>query len=221
MHKSSVLKLCVRYVCFFIGLFIIAAGVAFPRRGGLGVSPVSCIPAVLEFVTPWTMGEITIAMHVLFILLQIIILRRDYELVQLLQLPVAFIFGAFTDIANSFVDASFPAGGYALCMAYTLAGVVLVGIGVYIEVHAGVVMLAGEGLSSAVSKASHKDFSRVKVTVDSTLVAIGVVLSLVFLHRLVGVREGTIIAAVCVGSCVKVIELLVPPLNKFFEYLKK
>lgn len=220
MKKSSVLKLCIRYICFFAGLFVIAVGVAFSRRGGLGTSPVSCIPAVLEYVTPWTMGEITIAMHVLFILLQIIILRRKYEPVQLLQLPVAFVFGAFTDIANAFVDASFPLGNYAVCMLYTLAGVVLVGFGVYVEVHAGVVMLAGEGLSAAISKASRKEFPRVKVAVDSTLVALGVVLSLIFLHGLVGVREGTIIAALFVGSCVKLVELWFPGVNAFFERLK-
>jgi uncharacterized membrane protein YczE len=81
-------------------------------------------------------------------------------------------------------------------------------------------MLAGEGLCSAISKASHREFPRVKVAVDSTLVAAGVVLSLFFLHGFVGVREGTIIAALFVGSCVKLFELWFPGMNAFFERLK-
>jgi uncharacterized protein len=220
MKKSVVLELYIRYLCFFVGLFILSIGVAFSRRGGLGTSPISCVPCVLEYVTPWTMGEITIVMHVLFIILQIVILRKAYDPVQLLQLPVAFIFGAFTDIANTFVDASFPFGNYAVSMLYTFIGVIFVGFGVYVEVHAGVVMLAGEGLSSAISKASHKEFTRVKITVDSSLVLSGVILSLIFLHGLAGVREGTILAAILVGSSVKLFERKLPLLNIFFERLK-
>ncbi len=42
---------------------------------------------------PLTVGIITILMHCVFITLQILILRKRYQPVQLMQLPVALVFG--------------------------------------------------------------------------------------------------------------------------------
>ena len=44
---------------------------------------------------PW--GTATILMHCAFIAFQILVLRKDYRPIQLLQLPVAFLFGFLTD----------------------------------------------------------------------------------------------------------------------------
>ena len=44
-----------------------------------------------------------------------------------------------------------------------------------------------------------KDFGKVKVAFDVILVCIAAVTSLIFLHEIVGIREGSLIAALTVG----------------------
>ena len=84
-----------RYVTFIIALFIIALGTSMSIRANLGSSPISCPPYVLSLVpgNTWTMGEYVICMHIIFILSQILLLRKNYQLIQLLQIAVSFLFG--------------------------------------------------------------------------------------------------------------------------------
>ena len=89
-----------RYFVFVVALFIIAFGTSLSIRANLGSSPISCPPYVLSLIpgTALTMGEYVICMHIFFILSQILMLRRDYQIIQLLQILVSLLFGVYTDL---------------------------------------------------------------------------------------------------------------------------
>ena len=121
-----------------VGLLIVAFGVAFSILADLGTSPISCPPYVASMLCPLTVGEATIVMHCIFILIQMALLRKDYDWVQLMQLPVAFAFGYMTDFA-CWCIADVPCPNYLMQVVWCLVGIVLVGVGVAFEVVAGVV----------------------------------------------------------------------------------
>lgn len=154
-----------------VGLLIVAFGVAFSILADLGTSPISCPPYVASMLCPLTVGEATIVMHCIFILIQMALLRKDYDWVQLMQLPVAFAFGYMTDFA-CWCIADVPCPNYLMQVVWCLVGIVLVGVGVAFEVVAGVVTLAGEGLVLAICKAFKTRFDITKVVVDVSLVAL-------------------------------------------------
>ncbi len=191
---------CLAERCLLLaaGLVIMAYGVSLSIQAGLGTSPISSLPYTLSQLTPITVGTATIGMHCLLILLQILLLRRRYEPVQLLQLPVALLFGWLTDLTLSTVQFLSP-DGYPQRWICCLLGIVLVGIGVSCEVNASVVPLAGEGFILAVCRTFSLAFPGVKVGFDCSLVGIACVLGLLGQGRLLGVREGTVAAAVLVG----------------------
>lgn len=176
-----------------------AIGVALSIKANLGTSPVSCVPYVYSLGFSMTVGTLSIIVNVLMILLQIILLRKEYQLIQLIQLPVALIFGIFIDFAM-FLLSDLQTSNYIYQWILCLLSCVIIAFGVFLEVKANVTYLAGEGLSIAISKAFHVEFGKAKVGVDTTLVIIGVASSFILLHRLAGIREGTIAAALLVGS---------------------
>jgi uncharacterized membrane protein YczE len=141
-------------------------------------------------------------MHCVFILLQIILLRQNYQLSQLSQLAVALIFGMMTDFAV-FCMKSITVHGYLWQWGLCIIGIILVGIGVSLEVKADFTVVAGEGLVLAITKVLHTKFGDTKIAFDVTLVLIAVVLSFVFLGKITGVREGTLAAALLVGQVSK------------------
>ncbi len=191
-----------RYLLLLVGLSIMAFGVAFSIKASLGTSPISSVPYVLSLFTPLTVGTATIIMHCFFILMQILILRKNYHFIQLMQLPIAFFFGYLTDLGVWAVRGiSYHAywQQWILC----LIGILLVAVGVSLEVKAGVVVLAGEGVVLAICQVLPVKFGYMKVGFDVTLVVIACVLSLVFTHQLQGVREGTVAAAIMVGLVAK------------------
>lgn len=192
-----------RYLLLLAGLSIMAFGVAFSIKASLGTSPISSVPYVVSLFAPLTVGTATIVMHCVFVLLQILILRRNYHPIQLMQLPVAVFFGYLTDFGVWAVR-GIHCSTYWQQWIVCLIGILLVAAGVSLEVKAGVVVLAGEGVVLAICKVLPKiKFGYMKVGFDVTLVVIACILSFTFTRHLQGVREGTVAAALLVGLIAK------------------
>ena len=202
-----------RYLLLCVGLVVMSFGVAFSIQAGLGTSPISSLPYVLSLFTPLSVGTATIALHVTLILLQILLLRRQYDPIQLMQLPVALVFGMLTDLSVWMVS-YVPCGSYPFQWVLCVVGILLVGVGVSLEVTAGAVTLAGEGLVLAVCKVFPVKFASAKVGFDVTLVVIASLLSLLFLGHLAGVRDGTVAAAIFVGLTAKQVNR---PMRRFAD----
>ena len=210
-RKRSVAELLRRYVFLCVALLVMAFGVAFSIKADLGTSPISSVPYVISEFTPLTVGIITILMHCVFITLQILILWKRYQPV---QLPVALVFGFMTDFAV-WVLRGVHYSAYWQQWVLCVIGILLVAVGVSFEVTANVVVLAGEGLVLAVCTANPKlKFGNMKVAFDVSLVVIACLLSFLFLHGLVGVREGTVAAAILVGQIAKRINVVLKPFDQ-------
>lgn len=188
-----------RYLFLCLGLTIMAFGVAFSIQADLGTSPISSLPYVSSLLVPLTVGQTTILLHCILILCQIAILRRKYQLIQLMQLPVALLFGYLTDFGVWAVQ-GLSYSAYWEQWIFCLIGIVLVAVGVSFEVTANVVVLAGEGVVLAICQVLPVKFGTIKVSFDVTLVILSCLLSLLFLGHLAGVREGTVAAALLVGT---------------------
>lgn len=193
-----------RYIIFLIGLFINSLGVSLITKANLGTSPISSIPYVLSLNFSMTLGEFTVVFSLILILLQVMILRKDFKLEYLLQIPISLLFGYFIDL--TMVMLSFiKTDNYVSSLLYLLVGCVVLGIGVYTEVLANVAMLPGESFVRAVSKTWNTDFGGTKVAFDFSITVIAGVLSIVLAHQLNGIREGTIIAALLVGFIARLV----------------
>lgn len=191
-----------RVVLLALGLTVMAFGVALSIDAALGTSPISTVPYVTAAISGLTVGQTTIVMNAGFVLIQILILRRRYEWFQILQFPAAVLFGSMIDVAESVMEDVVPTN-YVEQWVLCLIGILLIAFGISMEVTARLVTTAGEGVVLAVCQVSSVKFSNMKVAFDVTLVCIAVVLSLVFLGRLDGVREGTVAAAILVGMTTK------------------
>lgn len=201
MSKKEIIK---RYILFIVSLFFSGVGVAFTKHGELGVSPISSLSNVMSYkFTQLSIGVWLIIFNCLLILGQIIILRKKFQLIQLLQIPLSFLFGYFTDF-GMIIASYFPVNCYLMQLFMVLLGVVILGFGIALSVIANVIMNSGEAFVKAVADTLNKEFSSVKIAFDVICVTLAIVMSLIFFDgRIVGAREGTVIAALCTGLVVK------------------
>ena len=202
-----------RYLVFLVGLFVNSLGVSLITKANLGTSPISSIPYVLSLNIPMTLGEFTIFFSLLLIVLQLLILRRNFRLEHLLQIPISVVFGYFIDLTMVMIG-NVHLANYAAEAGFLIFGCVVLGLGVYMEVLADVAMLPGESFVRAVSTTWHKDFGMTKVAFDVSMTVIAAVLSILFAHHLEGVREGTVVAALLVGFLARLIGRMLPNLPK-------
>lgn len=216
MTKNELAK---RHLLFIVSLFFSALGVAVTRHGALGVSPISSVANVLSYRFPEiSMGTWLIIWNCFLVIVQIAILRKNFQPIQLLQVPLSFLFGYFTDF-GTWCIASIPADIYPVRMLFVISGVVILGFGIALSVIANVIMNAGEAVVKTISDCLHKNFGNVKIVFDISNVALSVLLSLIFFNgTIVGAREGTVIAAVCTGMVVKFFtKILKNPLNRILR----
>lgn len=202
-EKRSTKELTKRYLFFLSGLFVNAFGVSFITKASLGTSPISSIPYVLSLAFTPTMGMFTFLFNILLITGEILMLRKSFNKIQLLQIPVTLLFSYFIDLTMSLLSSLVPET-YILKILSLLAGCVILAFGVWIEVVADVVMLPGEAFVSALATMIKKEFGTIKVCFDTTLMLCSCVIALILFHRLEGVREGTVVSAILVGMIVKV-----------------
>lgn len=201
MSKAETAK---RYVLFIISLFFSALGVAFTKRGELGVSPISSVANVLSCkFDALSLGTWLIIWNCILIAGQIIILRRKFQPIQLLQVPLSFLFGWFTDLGMMIVS-HIPADSYIVRLVMVIIGIVILAFGIALSVIANVLMNSGEAFVKAISDTIHKEFGNVKIIFDISCVVTALILSLIFFNfTIVGTREGTIISALLTGVVVK------------------
>lgn len=187
-----------------VGLFFSALGVAVTKLADLGVSPISSVANVMSMKIPvLSLGNWLILWNCVLILGQILILRRRFQPVQLMQVPLSFLFGYFTDFGMwlfSWAVWDF----YPMRLVNIAAGTFLLGFGIALCVIADAIMNSGEAFVKAVSDTTGGEFGNLKVGFDVSCVVLAAVLSLFcFDWTIRGIREGTVIAALCTGFVIK------------------
>ena len=188
-----------RMSAYIAGLFILTIGIALSVKSDLGVSPVSSIPYTMTCVWGIEMGKATIIFHCFLVLLQIILLRKNYKIKNLLQIVVGIMFGYFTTFCNWGVSFLPNPQNIVIRMGMLLISTVFVAFGIFLYLPADIMPLAGEGAMQAVSDVSGIAFSKVKIGFDISMVVISLVTCLIFIKSMGSVGIGTVIAAVLVG----------------------
>ena len=200
------IKFFKRLLLYVGGLLILATGINLSKIAQLGISPVSAIPYAVELIWGIELGKAMIIVYVILMALQIILLRKNYKPVQLLQILCTYVLGFFvTYTSGNYLLFWLPIpSSYIIKLIYLFISIIVIGIGVSFYLVSGFIPLPAEGLMKAIVEFSGNKlkFSNVKIIVDCTLVLISAILSLVFLHELKSVREGTILAAILVGKVV-------------------
>ncbi len=214
---SSVIR---KNLLLVISIYVMTFGVSLFLRSSMGSSAISSVPYVWSeagtsaaahfgFSAPaLTVGGYTVIMNTIFVVLQILILRRKYQLVQLGQLVIGVVFSALLDVNMLLTEplkAGSGIGGFAYGLILVFIAGAIMGFGVACEVRCKSVMMPGEGIQVAIAQASGADFGKVKIFVDCSLVLVAVISSFVFFGTwrwdIIGI--GTLISMVYIGIMVR------------------
>lgn len=202
-----------RLFWFSAGILINSFGIVLITKGALGTSQISSIPYVLSLQVPSiSFGMFSFIMNMVYIVLQALLLRRQFKPFQLLQIVVNVVFSASIDVFMAMLSFYAPQQLFTRVLS-AIAGCIVLAFGISVEVAPDLIMVPGEGIVAAISKVSGRRFGSVKVAFDVTLILIAAALSWVFFGDLVGVGVGTLLSAVSVGQFVNLINRHVPLLQ--------
>ncbi len=225
--KTRVLSFCWQHFLLLCSLYLMTLGVALCVQSRLGSSVISSVPFVLSLagdagrgVPAWTIGDYTIGMNFLFVFLQILILRRRFELLQLFQLVIGFVFGWLIDV-NMSLTSGLDCSTLLRQGVVQFAGCKVMGVGIAFEVRCGSVTMPGEGITIALGRVAKQPFAKVKIIVDTTLVFCAVALGYLFfdawLWNVIG--AGTLFAMFYVGLVVRFINPHIIWFDRVLKYV--
>lgn len=209
MDRKTVILWAKRLLVYLVGLYCMAIGVVFSATSSLGVSPVGSLANVIyqigldlniSFVS---LGNCTTAVYCLYILVELLILRREFKPQMLLQLVASILFGWMVNWATAMLSFLPAPSNYGIQMVYLLCSIPMVALGVMLYLSPNILPTPGEGMSLAISSKTGLSIGTSKTVFDCSLVVLSALVSLVYFHGLVGVREGTVICALLVGFVMK------------------
>lgn len=205
-----------RYILFMISLFFSAFGVAVTKYADLGVAPVSSVANIFFTRFPnISLGTWLIIWNVLLLAGQMIILRKNFRIYNLLQIPLAVAFGIFTDFGMWCIS-GIKLESYFSQLAMVITGVTIRAFGIALSISADIILNSGEAFVKAVADTTKYRFGIMKIVFDITCVIISVILSLTMLDgKIVGTREGTLITAILTGTLISLfLKLIHKPVDK-------
>ena len=198
-----------QYLLFLTGLFIASMGVAFSTIAGLGTSPVASLPYSVSLVSSlFSFGGWLNMLSVIQITVQVILLRKKCKPLEIvIQTVLAFVYGYLTNFSCWLIkDVSVE--NYFEQLMYMFIGCFVLAFGIWLQLKGKVAMLPGEAMNRAISEVTGKRYENIKILFDIVYIVLSAVICLIFIGELKGVREGSIIAAIAVGSIIKLYHLL-------------
>lgn len=192
-----------RVLVYVLGLFFYSLGIALTAKTDLGIAPISTFPYALSFILPFSFGVCTFFLTITYILIQIVILGKEFEKRQYLQIVVGILFSTFVDF-SMFILSPVAPQSYISRLIVLIIGCFILAFGITLSVISNVIIPPAEGAINAIATKLNKNFGNVKIAFDSTVVVLAIIVSLVFLGRLEGFKEGTIISVFVTGYFTKV-----------------
>ena len=184
-------NIIVRYLVASVGLFMIAFAIALAIKSNLGTAPLSCLAYVLNLDMPGiSVGVFTFIVNMFYILVQLAVLRRRFKPAHLMQIVASVLFGYMIDLSLWMIGWLEPEG-FGVRLLLILAAAAITALGTSIEVASNAWMVSAEMTVAAFSSTFRKDFGRVKMVMDTTMVVLSALAALLFFGNPFGSGEFT------------------------------
>lgn len=197
---------------YVLGIFLVSLGIVLCKKCGLGISPISSIPFVLDKITPVTFGDLTMFFHFGNIALQMFLARNIRNPKLWMQVPLAFVFGWVID----WMDQRLVIDNAVLLfqLIVLVMSIVFTALGMVCMIDMNLIQNPPDGTVQKISILLKKELGTVKTVYDIICVVISGALGLLFLHEISGFGIATIASAIFVGKTIGKIREIKKKLKK-------
>lgn len=198
-HMNVTMK---RLSLYVVGLFFLSLGVSFSIQADLGVSPVSSLAYAFALSSGLSIGMMTIAANVLFIILQVIISKRFNMKEAIVQIIITFLFGFYMDF-TLFLLQLFPTPeSVVMRWGFLVISLFVIAIGLLGYFSAKFPLMPYDELTHVISERFNMKFSNAKISSDLLNVGVAGLVCIIFIQSFGSIGIGTLIAAYFIGKIV-------------------
>ena len=118
-----------RWVCYLIGMLLLALGLTLNTKTGLGVSPIVSVAFCTSQLLELNFGDMTFLLYVLFVAAQFWIRGKERRMSDLLQIPLSLVFSRVLNLYDAVIPYDSAEAGFVSNLVLLLTAVLLTGIG--------------------------------------------------------------------------------------------
>lgn len=200
--KEEKILFCIRLIEMILGVTITSLGLSMMFKSGLGQTSVTAFTQNLSFIIGMKSGTLIILFNMSCVLIQIWILKQQFQKIQLLQLVVAWLQGQVVNLLcynlSFFRDLVIEA--YWIKWVWMLIGILLASYGVAVLMTANLVKHPFEELCKILSEKLHIKFSTLRMRADVLFMVFSVMCIIIFQLDYSTLREGTWVCMLLLGK---------------------
>ena len=210
-RRVKIKRFILRLLIFCAGLVVLSLGIDLNTKTQLGISPINSVPFNVHKLTGLPLWVCVYVLYLLFILMQWLLLKKDFHPVQFLQIGTSFV----CSILIQFFDDRLPLLTTPVSQYLVLVlAVVLTAIGSALTAGMHLTPNPGEGAAVAIGAALKKDFALGKNVLDLGCVVASVAITLIFAGKIMNIGIGTLVSMLFTG---RVVKLFSGPTAKLYE----
>lgn len=194
-----------RWVCYLIGMFVLALGLTLNTKTGLGVSPIVSVAFCVSQLLELNFGDMTFLLYVLFVIAQFWIRGKQRRMSDLLQIPLSLVFSRVLNLYDALILYDSTKASFLSNLLLLLAAVLLTGIGVSMTVNMRLVPNPGDGIVAALAQRMGWEQGVGKNVFDVCCVILTCGIGLLASGHIIGIGVGTVIAMLGVGRAISLV----------------
>lgn len=197
-----------RWVCYLVGMLLLALGLTLNTKSGLGVSPIISVAFCTSRLLELNFGDMTFLLYVLFVAAQFWIRGKDRRMSDLLQIPLSLVFSRVLNLYDAVIPYDSAEAGFVSNLVVLLVAVLLTGIGVSMTVNMRLVPNPGDGIVAALAQRLGWEQGLGKNVFDVGCVILTCAIGLLASGHVIGIGIGTLIAMLGVGRSIALVNHL-------------
>ncbi len=192
-----------RLLVYCIGILILACGITLNTKTKLGVSPVISVAYNISQILHSPLGLTTFVYYAFLILLQFLLLPKEFSIFQCGQIICAFLTSAFIQLFDLILPS--PEGMLPRLILLVIA-IFLTGLGASITVGMKLVPNPADALANIIGKKAGRDLGLGKNILDASCIVIAIILGLLFSGSLLGIGIGTAVSVIFTGRVMALVQ---------------
>ena len=197
-------------------VIIVGIGASLALKAAVGVGAWDALSQSISGGISIKVGTISMILNVSCVLIQLIILKKEFKLIHLSQILVAVLLGSVVNFMFYGVYAQFTFNNYFINIGLLLLGVLFCAIGVSLIMAIDFISFPLEACCMVISKKLNKKFGMIRQLVDILSIIFALGLAFIF-NQSITVREGTVIAMFIYGPMLDLFMKIIMPRLKQLE----
>lgn len=201
-----------KFLILIASLLLAAFGIGLQIQAAIGLAPFDAFNQAVAFAFDFRVGDVVSIAQVLFVGLQVLILKKDVTWKLLLQVFVGALLGQAINLVLFTVLSGLVVEGYFMRVALLIFGSLWAPFFIGAIMVLDLVTMPVESFAMVVSKRTNKLFGQVRQYVDIVFLIFAIVITLIS-NEPFTIREGTVISALTFGPLLNV---YMPIIKKYF-----